>query len=376
MKKWWILLLAGCSSGPSSYNDFRNQLAARWADYEVACGFIGASQKSTADFPPLSLVEMTISEDVPAAIKAGRLKYDSGHAGSCLDALASAPCDPGGFAQKLNLACHDVLKPGIDPGKPCPGDGECIGQCMLDMTGCGGTCVGWRPAGGPCIPGAFTPADGCDPSAQFCAAMNLSEDGGAGGALICQTLRSHGSTCTSDDQCVFGQICLGTCSDPPQGSTGDICTAPGTLCDVGVFCGVDGKCADQKAAGQPCSSPNDCKKGLACIGLGRDPMAVLVPGTCTTWLDAGAGCTRGNNTIVDGCPQSTFCTNGSCMPNGSVRRLAAGQPCAGQACGDSLWCDGVKCQFISTRNGDCSASANACDVGLTCTGGACTRPGC
>lgn len=62
MKRLALLLVAGCSGGPSSYDDFRTQLAARSADYQIACGLHGASEKSTADPAPdvLAIVEANL----------------------------------------------------------------------------------------------------------------------------------------------------------------------------------------------------------------------------------------------------------------------------------------------------------------------------
>jgi hypothetical protein len=359
------LLAVGC--GPSSYDDFRKKLQGEWVDWEVACGQIGESERASADVadPVFSFVEQDVNEDVDTAIHDGRIHFDSDGAQSCLDAIHGAPCDTAGLAAQIADGCHDVIKPALEPGARCLGGGECIGGvCRPSVGGCDGSCVAYRSPGVPCTPGDTSPENGCDPTVQFC----------GGTPTLCTPKKSKNEACMSDEECDYGYVCLGKCSDPPTGGNGDACTAPGTLCDLTIYCGFDGLCAKQKGAGATCLSANECKRGLACIGLAGTP-SMPTAGTCNTWLDSGGGCSIGS--MVEGCPASMSCNGTTCVSQSR-------SPGFGGACNDAsgcqagLYCDGTTCQFPVGRGGDCSRSpSSACAPGLDCDAAhLCSQPGC
>src|SRR5262245_33570578 len=117
----WLVAVGGCNQ-PSSYEDFRDKLARSSCDHDVRCGIVGASERPRCAVPPvLGTTSGTSGLDVPAGIKAGRLRFNGGGAQDCLDAMSSSPCDPVVQSGLLALHCHNVVQPGSSTGSPCLG---------------------------------------------------------------------------------------------------------------------------------------------------------------------------------------------------------------------------------------------------------------
>jgi hypothetical protein len=342
------LCAAGC--GPSSFTDFRDQLARRSCDRAIKCGTFGASERNACPAPPELALIAPGSLDVEGEIDANRMRFDSGGAQTCLDAIAGAPCTPGALTARVNLQCHDVFGPKVAPGGECHGDGECEGGFCAGAA-CPGACMAWPAPGDPC-----TPPGGCDPTVQYCGLGAPDAPG-----YTCLRHKQEGDACADSSECAFGLFCIAAkCSTPPRGGQlGDVCSDPSASCDETLFCdGVTQKCAAHLAIGAACLQPEACADGQVCVGLG----APGTSGTCAAWLDVGLACSASG---ASGCPASQSCQGGACaltMP------AAAGdqQSCAAMSCAAGLYCDPrQRCSFPLLIGGKCDAS-NLCAAGLDC----------
>lgn len=339
--------LAGC--GPSSFNDFREQLLRRSCDRAIRCGLAGASEKASCPAPP-ELAQLAPGPlDVGAEIAAGRMRFSSGGAQDCLDAIGGAPCAPGALQARINLRCHHVYAPKVAPGGECRGDGECEGG-SCERAGCPGTCVAFPPPGAPC-----TPPGGCDPSVQYCGLAK------PGAGYTCLKHKQEGDACSDGSECAFGLLCIAAkCSAPPRGGQpGDPCDDP-SACAESLYCDAGTHhCAPHVPFGGTCLQPEACGDGLVCLGLG----APGASGTCKSWLDVGQGCSPLGG--VSGCPASQSC---DAAAGCKLRAPVAGerQSCASAPCAAGLACDGAQtCAFPLLVGGKCS-SFSLCAGGLTC----------
>jgi hypothetical protein len=334
-------LAVGC--GPSSYGDFRDQLVRRACDHAVSCGVIGASERSSCGVPGEIVLTTVGALDVAAAAKAGRLRFSSDGAQSCLDAVKSAPCDPQAYALALELRCHAVIFPAVEVGSACDDDGECVGgQCVGIVGGCPGACVAYAAPGATCrLSGA--PQDICDPSVQFCA--------GTTPTPTCQLHRQEGDLCLDSSECSFGLVCVAPrCSQIPRHAEGDACGSDATLCKDDLYCDPTGHCKKLHTNGDACDSPSSCAAGFACASA-----------TCKTWSDIGQPCVDGQ------CPGSQRCQAGACVSNGTLL-AGVGSDCTQGSCAGGLFCDDrSQCAYVVGQLGACSATATGqCAPGLTC----------
>jgi hypothetical protein len=336
---------SGCS-GPKNYDDFRHQLDARWCDYQVRCGQLGASERQHCGVPPVLATLTAGRTDLGGAIRRGSVQFHPGNAQDCLDAVAHASCDPQQAALSLGRACHGIGTALLAVGHACLGSAECQGgACVSTQAGCGGTCVAWAPTGAACLALTADPTQACDPTVHYC-------DG------VCRKKKQPGDACPADVECAFDFVCVdGKCGDPPELAQGNACsgnTPP--PCREGLYCNDASVCAPRVDRGQSCTSDLGCKDGLACIDQ-----------RCGSWLDVGAACTQlaGGGLVGSGCPQSTDCLQNSCMqamppPNGPD------QPCGSQAsCSDGLHCSSGVCIYVSELGGGC-ANDTSCATGLRC----------
>ncbi len=380
-----LLVVGSGGCGPVSYDDFRGQLIAISCKRDVRCGYRGASETTTCALPDAALqMTQASTQDVNAAIKAGRMTFVSSGAQDCLDAINGAPCDAAALGERTSQRCHDVIHPNLEPGKICQGPGECTGgSCVQPTFGCPGMCMAYPPPGQLCdLSGA--PERTCDPTVQYCGDPNPPDggvpDAGSGAPTVCIRHAQDGERCQSDDQCAFGLVCLGTCMRQPHLSRGDLCTAPGTLCDDRVYCDSSGHCAAQKKLGEACDLAEACEDKLGCLGLTLGPMSVVTAaGACGPWLDVGGACTIApmGMSLISGCPSDQGCTSSACTLTATATgKVGFDQPCdTSAACFDSLYCDGRSCQLRNDEGGDCKLTPDACIQGLTCdTTGACVNP--
>jgi hypothetical protein len=340
------LIAVGC--GPSSYDDFRVQLASRSCDRAVRCGQLGASERQFCA-PPTSILPVTV-EEPDVAVQNGRLRFFSDAAEDCLDAVGDAPCDDVALLYRVEQRCHHVLEPGAGPGTPCWA-GECEGgRCAGAQAGCMGTCVSYPPPGSPC-----DPADpfGCDPTVQWC-------DG------ACEMKKPQGASCNTDVECAYGYSCQsGQCGDPPVFHSGDTCPVIDRLCSDQLYCSSMNVCTPFVQAGGACDVDVACQAGNACVGLTRTApgAAPTANGTCQPWADTSHACT---DAPVSGCPATQTCAGGACVA-AAASQVNVGERCSSDGdCAGGLYCAISVCRYRVALGGSCAVSASACLDGLVC----------
>jgi hypothetical protein len=269
----------------------------------VGCGGSGSGDISLADLPaavtsrycpievhcgryPDEATCRTASRSslgqLQADVTAGTIKYDGAQAAACLAAVANETRD-----------CRTSQMPGPPPP-----------SCLATFTGT-------LPPGGACLSNEECASGACDLSS--CAAA-----------------------------CCRGSCMPGMPSQIPLGGT---CTGAAGTCVAGAFCDTSTtpfQCVPVLPAGSPCTDPDSCAAGLACLGSTRVCGALAGEGapcmgegtcdlltdfcdsttsTCKPRLGVGSDCDPNN----DGCVGYGFCdqTTSKCVALGRV-----GEPCA------------------------------------------------
>jgi len=114
--------------------------------------------------------------------------------------------------------------------------------------------------------------------------------------------------------------------------------APGFYCDADWRNGEElGTCLSKKDSGIECQSFYECRTGLLCIDLWRDPETnQLIPGQCGTPIQAQDSCLPG--TAEPECDYALYCDGqtGTCK-----LRPVLDEPCSDEArcLGCNLYCD-------------------------------------
>jgi hypothetical protein len=374
-----VVLAAAC--GPGSYRDFRDQLIDSACDWGTRCGAVAKGDRAHCPTEPLLHIfhdgaadhAIAGAIDIAASIDAGRMRYDSVNAQSCLDAVSGAPCEPTLAERRIAHACNAVVQPHTETDRPCWADSECTGGVCARSPDCAGVCAAYASITEPCAPNAAA-AMTCDPTVAFCGPLT------ADGPTVCQSKKPVDSTCDDTRECDFDYTCrMGTCTNPVELDENAACggTDP---CDDDHYCDpTTAVCTKRQKLAAPCTSRYACEDDLGCIGLTLDAMGGFVsPGTCTAWLAPGAECTQPQPDGVSGCPDSAPCTGGACTAPPPA--AARGDNCTSTPCADGLACDGTKrCDFVEQIFGDCGGTRAAlCDPALTCvksgSDGSCLPP--
>jgi hypothetical protein len=342
----WLALACLAACGPGSYTEFRDELVTRSCDRDRRCGVIGATE--SCGVPEALALTAAGPLDVPSAISDGRLRFDARAAQDCLDAMASAPCDPAAAALHLRAKCHAVVRPNVATGGACDTDDECVGgHCVACR------CFAWPPPGNACTRGAA----GCDPTVEYC----------GGDPATCRLHKQAGDDCEEDDECAFPLVCRRVdkriqCGNLSQLSDGKPCD--GGVCGDDSYCAPSGRCAVRHGENAPCDSPAGCGARLACGQLGADA------GVCKPWRDDGEACADGL------CPASQTCVPGGGDPDlgfdgtcrGDAHRPAGPHDsCDTRACAAGLFCAVDKtCEFLRLLVGGCDPDDSGCAPGLVC----------
>jgi Dickkopf-like protein len=350
-----ILLLVAAGCGPSSYADFRSQLATEWCARQIRCGEVGGSesQEHCSVAAPL-LLTLRGAVDVTASIGAHRMIFHPDNASECIGAVKHAPCDPLQAADDFQRQCHGVVTAGVPNGDACWGDDECVGGVCV-APDCGGVCTPFATVGGACVASGGPPDQSCDPTVQFC-----------GDDAICDIKAQKGKPCSDDSQCIFDFICVaGICNDPPRIARDEVCGTTSPPCADGLYCDETGTCEPLLAAGAACARPDACKTGLVCANA-----------VCAPWLDVGGACNASPDAIASGCPATQTCTGGACAPLAGVKAGPLDKCAVDADCADGLYCvtQGSFCDYVGGINAGCQ-SDHECAPDLQCLNGACHTPG-
>ena len=359
------LLATAC--GPSSYRDFRDEVATSTCNRARRCGRVGVADRALcpvgttlAIFHDTAQDRATASAiDVAGSIDSGRMRYDSVNAQDCLDEVAGGPCDDALAAPRRLAACNAVIGPHTETDRACWSDLECTGGVCLRVAGCAGFCGAYASPNAPCTDDPTTPLVGrCDPTVAFC---GTPVDAAAGTPSTCQRRKPAGNACTETRDCVSTLVCrLHVCVDAAVVKIGQPCGGQDP-CDDGNYCDpMTRLCATKVDRGASCNSEDACKDGLACIGL----VAAGGAGTCGDWLDVGMPCAM---TGTSGCPTtSQACVNGVCTQTQNV--AGERESCAARPCGEGMACDRRQlCDYQLAIFGDCGGDrGQLCEGGLVC----------
>jgi hypothetical protein len=253
-----------------------------------------------------------------------------------------APDAPAEDTPDVPPRCGSSADCTADPTRPACDVGS--GQCVV--------CTGADP-------GACTPAEHCDPSANVCVPGCRADEGCAatadagvpadGGALgRCDTERHVCVECGSDAQCGLGRLCVGNACVPGCNASQG-CPDTQTCC-AGACADLQGNLANCGACGTVCRTPNGTP---ACMN------ATCIAGTCG---EGFADCNRSN---ADGCETSLNSDLGNCG--------ACGTACPTPANASAGTCVGGRCGFVCSASfADCDGMAgNGCEADLRADGSNC-----
>ncbi|MFZ5443852.1 MAG: Dickkopf N-terminal cysteine-rich domain-containing protein [Myxococcota bacterium] len=204
-------------------------------------------------------------------------------------------------------------------GLPCL-DGLCSEQAFCDVRAAdGGLCSVRKQNGALCAGDECEAELFCEPITSRCQPLLL----------------SSGDTCTLQQQCPDGQVCVGATPTMPG-----VCGAP-------------------LQAGEACVSSHDCEAHLACLG-GDGGLS------CQRRLAPDGGCKAASD-----CQASATCLGGRC----------AELPLPGESCAETRACRWGLCREVASSDGGavCGALLSAgqpCQWGGQCASGTCERGAC
>jgi hypothetical protein len=305
-----VALAAACGGGGVKIDDLDDELIDALCERQVRCGAYASVEACRA-------AANASIEQIKRAIEAGRVDYDEGKAGDCIEALGDASCDVTSESSRDEPdACREAIRGTVADGGECYSDQDCIStDCTIPatctMACCAGTCgmtraevaIGGSCSGttGPCAEGSF-----CDSASTTCTA-----------------LRAAGGACTANAQCGYGLYCseAGTCADGPN---------RGNACPDGYCADIGDRCDATSMTCVPLGRSGDaCSEGFAGLFDCQQPL------TCDqTTLQCG-------NPPVAGQPCVFFCATGNfCNANDVCEATKTnGQACAGDDECQSQYCN-------------------------------------
>lgn len=188
---------------------------------------------------------------------------------------------------------------------------------------------------------------------------------------LCSFDQECGSGSCDAPLCPVGTCCSGTCVATRTAAAGDPCTTD-EQCAGEAFCSREGTCTPLAARGQPCRIDAHCEPGLACTGAtdlqdGACRALGLLGESCPylRCAELGAVCDAAQRCVPVGLPGAPCATGADCSPlalcgPGSVcidvPRL--GEPC-GFECAGEAWCRQGTCVAPQENTAPCTAD-NQC----------------
>jgi hypothetical protein len=252
--------------------------------YYIQCGFYADEASCEAQQPGDNARLM-------ADVAAGKARYDGVAAATCLASYRAKPCTVTAYYND-DPACQQMVVGTAAASAPCTDDEQCASDfCVVDSaSSCGaGTCCP-----GTCAPSYTWPTLG-QPCKRAIGCMNAHCTAGPNGTDgTCQPFLAPGAACDlAVGGCPPPTNCLdGACLGPvPHG--GD-CSKVFNCADLRDFCdpttmkcvtnpGVGATCKASclpnarcdatshtcvaRASGDPCTAPEDCLAGNACIDM-------------------------------------------------------------------------------------------------------------
>jgi hypothetical protein len=309
----------------------------------------------------------------PAAVEAGRVRYDALAAARCISLLRDGECQPGPPPIFSAEECFGIFVGDQRFGEECYYQSsyrsdECAeGVCTYESGACPGICAPYRAVGARCDYVGLR----CDPNVAVCS------DDGSG--PVCRAFPTEAGEPCPMGSCGAGLWCVpdesGTlyCIEP--GGDGDPCDRI-EECMYPFACS-GGVCSESVAAGERCWSTESCPAGLRCGSAEEDPNP-----RCRPTLAEGDRCWDGSL-----CPDETHCLYDEARAeNVCVSLGERGEPCTfGQYCDFDSWCRQTSetetvCEAFVGENGACSDFTGnvpwACRAGLNCMNdGFCHPPG-
>jgi hypothetical protein len=289
-----LAALGACKGGggPIPLDDLEDAVVETLCQRSVDCG----EYPDLATCVAVSGFNSNLPE-IQAAVDAGRVVYNDGLAGDCLDAFGSIGCtlteQLSQDLEDLLAVCDEVFEGTVADGATCYINEECVSR-DCDVPSCMETCCA-----GTCVPAVADPpalaiGSDCanDPGncvdGAYCHYDVMTQ------AQTCTAQVAAGGACDQFDSCASGLVCTqdgqtATCKAAP--GTGDPCTVDSFGCDdPRNFCDPTSlTCLARKAEGAACNSEAD-----ECVDWA----------TCT-----GGTCVRNPDSVGDACDQQ----NDNCL---------------------------------------------------------------
>lgn len=325
-----VLLAAACGDNLEGLTLDQLEASRRAAECEryVRCGLFDDEATCTATF------RKEFDPALPAAVDAGKIRFDPLAAAQCHRELAARGCDATAEDNRaLPASCARVLVGTIKAGATCLDDRECAtgdcdaARCTPDAC-CPGGCAAYA------APAAI--GDACTPHSGCVAGAACATDG------TCHALAAMTGECHADLECAPGLACIGAtdlqagaCRALPKigepcpyqrcaeigarcasgtciavGLTGDAC-ADDSACSEFYTCDVaTSRCARLPGLGESCTGPCageaycDIETTGSSAGLCRSPQANAAPCSADDQC-ATQYCEEGP--IFDQCAQPALC---------------------------------------------------------------------
>jgi hypothetical protein len=238
-----LAMLAGCG-GNIAFEDYLDEQRDARCGYYVRCGTVSTVGDCRAYFARTE----TSNASLAAAVSAGKIRYDSDAAESCIAAFDVLDCDYADQGPDALAPCDEVFTGAIRNGGDCAFDTECTsGQCSIpDCTSscCMGTCDEPRV-----YPGLGEPCTTICDGDLFC---NFDQ--------ICQAPVGEGESCNGFSVCAEPLVCNGICV--PRPARGEACI--GFCATEGDVCGPELLCVPARIAGDDCATQSECSYFYYC----------------------------------------------------------------------------------------------------------------